>query len=330
MAAATFVRRSIFGTVAAIGALLCMPLAAAPLPFKLVDGHSHLVSGDLAKYPQTPATAPTSTAALPGMGFRQFGTGRPTPEAEAILGWMDREGVEGLVAVQKRGAYGLDNSYILDSARSHPNRFFPVAVLDAEDPKTPGLVGSLAKSNDLAGIRLTGVMAKDGSFPWLSSERALATWRAAAESGIAVEIMTQPFGHPEKAVAEYARLAAQFPKVKIVLDHLAWPAAMGAPSYGIDGDIAGLRAHKNIYYKFTTINMDKLQDNGISSAAFLRHAVAVFGADHIMWGSDTGNTPGGYHQMVERALAAAALLAPREKKWVLRDTALTVFAPRMR
>ncbi|WP_293970037.1 amidohydrolase [Sphingomonas sp.] len=293
----------------------------------LFDSHAHLVSPDTIRYPQVPADAPGATANLPGMGFRQFGTARPVPGAEAMAGWMKQKGVDGLAAIQKRGAYGLDNRYILDSAAHYPHLFFPVVILDAQDDATPGTVRDLA-ARGLAGVRLTGVMASDGGFPWLASDRALRLWDTAAKTGLVMEIMTNPFGHPVEALPVYVDLALRFPGVPIVIDHLNWPDAHGAPDFGLDAPLRALAARPNIFFKFTTINMDKLQDAGISSAAFLAHAVGLFGAGRILWGSDMGNTPGSYAELIGRARASAGHLPMAARRAVFHDNGRRLFTRR--
>jgi predicted TIM-barrel fold metal-dependent hydrolase len=51
----------------------------------------------------------------------------------------------------------------------------------------------------------------------------------------------------------------------------------------------------------------------------------MYGADRIMWGSDIGTSSGTYQGMVDRMLAACALLTPDERKAVCHDTGQSVF-----
>lgn len=295
----------------------------------MFDSHSHLVSPDIARYPPLPTASAQAAGNLPDIGFRQFGTARPIADARAMTGWMRAAGVDGLAAIQKRGTYGLDNRYILDSAARYPNIFFPVIILDAQDDATPVEVTALAL-HGLAGVRLTGVMAPDGSFPWLASEKADRLWAVAAKTGMVIDIMTNPFGHPIQAIPVYADLARRFPAVRIVIDHLNWPDARGAPDFGLDAAILGLSRHPNIFFKFTTMNMDKLQDAGLSPAAFLAHAVDVLGVSRLVWGSDMGNTPGTYAELVARAHASAVRLPAEARRAVFRDNGRALFTRRYR
>ncbi|MGC3982345.1 MAG: amidohydrolase family protein [Steroidobacteraceae bacterium] len=318
--------------------------AADAFPFKAFDTHTHLISDDTKKYPRvaaTPASGPASGmgtdtmgAAMPGAGmnaapsaanFTPVASANASPQADRLLSWWTEHGVEAGAAVQKRGTYGYDNSYILDSADQNKTRLAPVVVLDAQDVKTPAYLREIIKSHGVAGVRLTGNPADDGSFPWLNSEQALKTWQVANDAGLVVDLMNVPPGKSPAIITEYIKLAQRFPKVRMVLDHVAWPDVKGAPDYGIDAIHQALAKQKNIYYKFTTINIDLLDEGKIAPAEFLRRVVDVYGADHVMWGSDIGNSAGTYDQMISRAVAASAKLTDAEKRKVFHDTGKSVF-----
>lgn len=321
-------RRGVMALGAALaGGGLARRTLAAPTAEPVFDSHAHLISPDLERYPQVAAEAPGSAASFPPLGFRQLGTARPIPEAETMLGWMKGAGVVGAAAVQKRGTYGVDNRYILDSAARFPDRFFPVVILEAQDAATPATVARLV-GEGLAGVRLTGVMALDGGFPWLASDEAYRLWAVAAQVGLVMDLMPMPFGHPPEALPIYADLARRFPGARLVIDHLNWPLARGEPDFGLDAATRALAAYPNIFFKFTTLNIDKLQDAGLSSAAFLAHAVEILGAGRVLWGSDMGNSPGAYAELVGRGRAAAAHLAPAVRRAVLHDTGRALFTAR--
>jgi predicted TIM-barrel fold metal-dependent hydrolase len=238
---------------------------------------------------------------------------------------MDASGIEGGAAVQHRGTYGYDNSYILDSSEARKDRFVPVVVLDAQDAKTPALVRELVKSRGLAGVRLTGTRADAGGFPWMDSTAAAATWVVANEFGLVVNLMSVPPGKSPEAIADYIRLAQKYPNARLVLDHVAWPNAESGPDYGIDATHRELAKQRNIYYKFTTINLDLLREGKVSEPDMLKRVVDVYDADHVMWGSDIGNSAGAYPEMVARIVAAASKLTVAEKRKVLHDTGKAVF-----
>ena len=51
----------------------------------------------------------------------------------------------------------------------------------------------------------------------------------------------------------------------------------------------------------------------------------MYGADHMMWGSDIGTSSGTYKDMVQRFFDSAALLTPTELQAVAHDTGKRVF-----
>ena len=300
----------------AASALAVRPLAAwarasgSGLPYPLFDAHAHLKSDDLQHYPRAQASPQP-----PG----------ETPEVVRVLRWMDQNGVGSAAAVQHRGTYGTDNRYLLDSTDQYRARLVPVVALDAEDPKTPGVLRQLIGQHGLAGVRLTGARGGAGAMPWLNSPDAQRTWAVVNEAGLAMDLMTLPPGPAPVALAEYARLAQQYPQARLVLDHCGWPIADGPPQYGLGDAHRALIAHRNIYFKFTTVNLEALRVVQVSARDALRHYVSVFGADRLLWGSDIGDSPGPYAEMVRRIVQAAAALGNRERRQVLHDTAEAVF-----
>lgn len=287
---------------------------------RLYDTHSHFFSNDVARYPIDTTGAHEGAEVL----RNRIMTMPSTPEN--ILQLWSTNRVEGGVGVQYNSAYKTDNSYLLDSAAAHPDRIAAVVILDARKPDTPAKLRELVTQRGVSGLRLTGYPDKVGNYPWLDSDEALATWAEADRLGTAIVLMYLPTDSNASALDHIARLAARFPNVKIVLDHVGWPAIAGAPDYGLTPAHVALKAYPNVFFKITTINLDNLDTGHVSASGFLRHAVDVFGANRLMWGSDYGNTPGEFADMVHRIEAATAMLTPAERRQVLHDTGKAVFA----
>jgi predicted TIM-barrel fold metal-dependent hydrolase len=301
---------------------------ARPLLF---DSHAHLVADDQIRYPRNPMQrAADAPYRPPGVIGRPGGHHGPdpineVPDALRMLQWMNEENVDGIVAVQKRMIYRYDNSYILDSSDRYPDLFSAVVILDAEDAATPGVVRRWIRDHGLAGVRLFGGRRADGSMPWLNSPIALETWSVAQESGLVmdVEVLAQGGGGP--SIPAILDLARDFPDVRIVLDHLLEPEMEEDGHFGLDERYEKLAGRENIFLKFTSINLDICREAGIPADKVLRRAVDLFGADHLMWGSDIGTSSGTYKDMVQRMLDASALLKPEERRAVWRDTGRRVF-----
>jgi predicted TIM-barrel fold metal-dependent hydrolase len=297
----------------------------------LYDAHAHLVADDQARYPRNPMQrAPDAPYRPPGVIGRPGGQHGPNPvnevpDASRLLRWMQEENVDGIVAVQKRMIYRYDNSYILDSSDAHPALFSAVVILDAEDADTPALVRRWVRDHGLAGLRLFGGRRPDGSMPWLDSPAALRSWEVAQEAGIVMdlEVLAQGGGGP--SIPAIMALARAHPDVRVVLDHLLEPEMDEGAHFGLDERYEQLAQCPNISFKFTSINLDICREAGIPAEKVLRRAVDLYGADHVMWGSDIGTSSGTYREMVARFLEAAVLLTPAELRAVGHDTGRRVF-----
>ena len=295
------------------------------------DSHAHLVADDQVRYPRNPMTrSPSAPPRPPGVIGKPGGKHGPNPinevpDASRMLVWMKEENVDGAVAVQKRMIYRFDNSYILDSSDAHPDIFSAVVILDAEDPTTPGLVRTYIEKHGLAGVRLFGGREADGSMPWLNSPQALKTWEVAEEFGLVIDLEVLAVGGGGPSVPIIIELARRYPNVRIVLDHLLEPEATAGDDFGLDDRFEKLAHEKNIFFKFTSINLDEYREADVPAEKVLRRAVDMFGADHVMWGSDIGTSSGTYKEMVQRMVEASVLLTEDEKRAVWHDTGKRVF-----
>jgi predicted TIM-barrel fold metal-dependent hydrolase len=300
----------------------------------LFDSHAHLVAHDQVSYPRNPMQrAADAPFRPPGVIGRPGGHHGPNPinevpDAGSMLRWMKEENVDGAVAVQKRMVYRYDNSYILDSSDAHPDIFSAVVILDAEDPDTPETVRRYIRLHKLAGLRLFGGRKPDGTMPWLNSPQALKSWEVINDAGLVMdlEVLSQGGGGP--SVPAIIELADRFPDARIVLDHLLEPELHDGEHYGMDERWERLAGRQSIFFKFTSINLDHCREEGFAANKVLRRAVDLFGADHVMWGSDIGTSSGTYKDMVQRMVDASDLLTPQEQSAVWRDTGRRLFVER--
>lgn len=324
-------RREALASGFALAMTAATPALAAGPRVPLFDGHLHIVSKDTARYPHSktppPGRPPPDAPPAPGASM-EIGKTVLFPTAEEILGWMDAQGVVAAAAVQRRGTYGLDNSYILDSAAVRPDRFRPVVVLDAWEPSAPGALSDLVKNHDIVGLRLTGEEDEKGSFPWLDSDAALKTWAVADAAGITMNVLYAPVHYSAKAMEAILRVAALFPRMPIVVDHLARLNPGPAPDYGVSAYPAALANHRNVYFKFTTGNFNVMQEAKVPLQAFMRRLVDRIGADRLLWGSNMASSTGTYEEMATRARDAVAMLTAAEQRQVLCDTGRSVFMSR--
>ena len=198
-------------------------------------------------------------------------------------------------------------------------------ILDAEDAGTPDLVRKFTRENGLAGLRLFGGRKPDGSMPWLNSPSALRSWDVCQELGLVMDLEVLSHGGGGPSIPAIIELTRKYPDIRIVLDHLLEPEMDEGEHFGLDERYEKLAGEQNIYFKFTSINLDICREGGVPAEKVLRRAVDMYGADHVMWGSDIGTSSGTYKDMVQRFFDSAVLLTPAELQAVAHDTGKRVF-----
>jgi len=311
-------RRTFLASAAAFAA---SPALAAEPRIALFDAAVYMSSPNTQRYPRGGA----GSEAQGGMPratnpATSTSTNRLVVPAEQLLQWMLELDIDRIAAVQNQTLYGFDNTYLLDSAEIYPAQISPVVIIDATRKDSAMFLRNIVASRGVAAIRLEGVMASDGSFPWIASDLALEIWQVAAETGIVLDLLYLPDTHSRAALRAIVALAEKFPSVRMSLDHMGWPRKEGAPAFGIDAEYAKVAQHKNIYFKFTSVNIDDLAGENVPVDQFLLRAAQILGADHLMWGSDLGADNEPYAQLVARGRAAATLLSPDDQQKVMHDT----------
>jgi L-fuconolactonase len=184
---------------------------------------------------------------------------------------MHRTGVAGAVLTQPLGQ--TDNAYIQSCRRSDPERFATIVLVDPADSAAITTLRALARDG-AAGVRLR----PDARSP---NGDGLDVWRAAADLGLAV---SSPGTSEAFASEAFAELVAAFPELAIVCEHLAGknPSAFALARFpnvyvkvpGL-GEIAPRAPDRNAAFPFTLPEPDPFAQ-----------AIAAFGADRLMWGSD--------------------------------------------
>jgi predicted TIM-barrel fold metal-dependent hydrolase len=293
----------------------------------LFDTHAHLISDDPVAYPPSPLRG---TAEVTAMDYHVT--------ADWLIGQMDRHGVAKAAIVQRGHVYGYDNRYIVDSGRRFPERFAPVVILDAQNPESPGALARMVREDGVRGARLAQTHIDFFDTAWLNSPAAMDFWRAAADLGVPMSVISfrRHLGWTLPALRFIAEL---FPALPIIVDHVGTPHTLsnpekrkfieagldttmpGAPDFGIAGTIGIFEALPNVHFKFTEIDVDRLRDGETDPADFVRRLADRFGADRLMWGSDLGQSEAPYEEKAAVARASASKLSPAERRAFLFGTA---------
>lgn len=299
----------------------------------LLDTHAHLISDDWETYPAKPFTPDLPVPERPAF----------TVTAEQLLSLMDKHAIDQACLVQRGHVYGYDNSYILDSARKHPDRFHPVVILDAQDPRASGVYREMVRNERVAGFRMANSRPWILDTAWMSSPSAMEIWRACADLGTPMTLIV--FNNQLSYVLPLIEvIARQFADLPIILDHGAMPYGMSQyevalreqagetvtmpppPHFGVDTTIAIFEDVPNIYFKITEINMERLVKAGMHSAQLLRRMIDGFGPKRLIWGSDIGQSMlWSYAEKIAMAREATELLTPEEARGFLHDNAARIY-----
>jgi predicted TIM-barrel fold metal-dependent hydrolase len=128
---------------------------------------------------------------------------------------MEDYGLKYAVLINPR-YYGWDNRYIRDSLRRHPKLFVAHGLINPEDPRVADRLRYWVTEHGFQGMRFSPLYHPDST--WLNSKAHYPLWREAERLGAVFNFYILPHQMPMLAA-----MAARFPGVKVVVDHLGKP-----------------------------------------------------------------------------------------------------------
>jgi L-fuconolactonase len=139
-------------------------------------------------------------------------------------------------------------------------------------------------------------------------------------------------GDLNRTMGRVKEFAERFPKVRIVLDHLGYPDPKTSPdTFGLTPNHLAVVGLKNLYWKLTSFHLTTRIDAAKADLkGFVDYVAKLYGPDHMVWGSDLGNTPGTmdeHYALLQRQLDATAHMKAADRKAMFHDTAVKVFVP---
>jgi L-fuconolactonase len=158
---------------------------------------------------------------------------------------------------------------------------------------------------------------------WLLAEAVQEGLRSVAAAGLAYDLLIKP--HQLPAAVECVR---RRPDVTFVLDHLGKPR-IGGDDSDWSARLAELADQPNVAAKISGLvtEADWQTWTPDQLLPYIDHALAVFGPDRLIFGSDwpVCMLAATYDQVVAVADAALAPLAPAEREAILARTAMRVY-----
>jgi predicted TIM-barrel fold metal-dependent hydrolase len=275
----------------------------------IIDIHPHVIATDNVRYPLQPLGGQQST----------WSRDRPTPY-EMMIAAMDAAGVAKSALVQASTAYGHDNSYVAEAVAAHPKRFTGVFSVDVLAPDAVAKMDHwLARG--FSGMRLfTTGSTMPGQASWFDDPRTFPAWQHAADTGIPVCMQMTPRGFPQ-----LRGLLERFPKVRIILDHLARPTLVDGPPFAADRDFFVLAHNPNIFLKLTPINVEPKEWGKATPKSFFGALIEAFGANRIAWGSNFPATEGTLSEILQKAQQVLSFASAADREAIFGGTALRLY-----
>ena len=262
------------------GTLLPLVARAERPPGTLIESHVHLFAGDPERFPYNPA------AYKP----------QPNPLEQWVKFALEAR-IDHAVIVHPE-PYQDDHRYLEYCLAHEPSKgFFKATCLfDPLDPQTPRRMQALVKRNParIVALRIHEIHAagtpstRTGAIRDrdLADPQMAVTWRAAHDLGLGIQMHTIPHYAPQ-----IGELAAKFPQMPVIVDHLARPGQGTAAEYE---DVLKLAKLPEVYMKFST--------TGVASASHqpyphpdakptVGRVYNAFGAGRIVWGELGNNMP---------------------------------------
>ena len=275
----------------------------------IIDIHPHVICPDTKRYPLAPLGGTQST----------WSRDRPT-SYETMIREMDAAGVARSAIVQASTAYGHDNSYVAEAIAAYPQRFTGVFSVDVLAPdaveKMKYWIG-----RGFSGMRLfTTGSTMPGQATWFADPSTFPAWEYAGEAGIPVCMQMTPQGFPQ-----LRGLMDRFPKVRIILDHLARPQLVDGPPFAADQPFFDLARYGQVFLKVTPVNVEPKDWGKATPESFFAAVIEAFGASRIAWGSNFPATAGPLAAILQKAQGAFGFASEEDREWIFGKTAMALY-----
>jgi L-fuconolactonase len=274
-----------------------------------IDTHTHVITPDVANFPTAP------------LGGHQSSWSQERPvDAAGLLRAMDKSGVDKAVVVQASTVYGHDNRYVVETVAAHKDR---LAGVFSADVLASDAVDQISRWLDagLSGLRLfTTGSTMPGQAGWLDDPRSFPSWAFCEAHDIPVCLQMTADGIPM-----LRGLLKQFPKVRVLLDHLARPQLQDGPPYTLATTLFDLADEPGVYLKLTSRNLAGAASGKSTQKDFFAALLPRFGARRIAWGSNFPAAEEPLPEITQWARNALAPLEQEDRTAIFAGTALSLY-----
>ena len=275
----------------------------------IIDIHPHIISIDTQRYPRAP------------LGGHQSAWSEKRPvSVEQLIVEQDRAGIRKAALVQASTCYGHDNSYVAHAVAAYPSRFTGVFSCDVLAPDACDTMAHWM-AQGLTGLRLfTTGSTMPGQAGWLDDPRSFPAWHKAEESSLPVCLQMTAEGIPQ-----LENVLNRFPKLLVILDHLARPVQDDGPPYKAADSLWGLAKFPGVYLKVTERNFVGAAAGKATPDTFFGRLVSEFGASRIAWGSNYPASERSLADLLALARETLSFLPATDREWIFSRTALLLY-----
>ena len=230
---------------------------------------------------------------------------------EELLQEMNAAGVDRLVIVPPSWE-GDRNDLALAAVKAHPDRFAIMGRFNPEAPDARQTIQGWRNQPGMLGMRFSfhiPVLQQpllDGKFDWV--------WAEAEKQGIALMILV-----PQNMVQAIDTVAARYPNLKIVMDHMALTSGKPFDETIRDFDkLLPIAKRPNVAVKASALPCYSAEPYPFTKVqAYARKVYEAFGPRRTFWGSDLSRSPVPYRQQIDMWLNDSPWLKQEDKEWVM-------------
>ncbi len=210
---------------------------------------------------------------------------------DELLRDMDTAGVTG--AVLHPPSWDVNaNEVAIAAAKQHPNRLSVLGFFDVAKPESRALIDTWKNQPGMLGLRFAFLKPGeenrmvDGTLDWL--------WPAAEKAGLPIGLLV-----PNRCAA-VATVAAKYPNLKILVDHMARPRfSVDDAGFSDLPELLALAKFPNVAVKATggpSYSTHVYPYRNIHS--YIKQIFDAFGPERLFWGTDITRMPCTYRQCV--------------------------------
>jgi predicted TIM-barrel fold metal-dependent hydrolase len=210
--------------------------------------------------------------------------------------------------------YGKNNAYTSFCVQSDPDNIAGIGLLvgyrlfSPDDPRNPDRLEQAITGDGLVGLRLSPIY--DPKVQWLNDPVSFPLWKKAEELGAVFNIFLAPH-----QIGQVADMAARFPGVRIVIDHLAM-IDITAPDDAGFSDLLALSKYENVFVRTSLHNPSRECIPYRDVWPFLERIYQTFGPERLLYAN--------FHELLIMKDLIPFFTA-HDKEWILGKTANGVY-----